>query len=60
MFASAEVNAGDVLHRRGMKVENEIAAHRDGVVNGLSVAPGQPVTAGRSSASSSRTEVVTR
>jgi len=40
--------AGDVLCIvEAMKMENEIAAHRDGVVNGLSVAPGQPVTAGQ-------------
>ena len=43
-----EVVAGDVLCIvEAMKIENEIAAHRDGVVNGLSVAPGQPVTAGQ-------------
>jgi acetyl-CoA/propionyl-CoA carboxylase biotin carboxyl carrier protein len=30
-----------------MKMENEITAHRDGVVTALSVVPGQPVTTGQ-------------
>ncbi len=30
-----------------MKMENEIGAHRDGVVSELSVAPGQAVTTGQ-------------
>jgi len=30
-----------------MKMENEITAHRDGVITGLSVAPGQAVTTGQ-------------
>jgi acetyl-CoA/propionyl-CoA carboxylase biotin carboxyl carrier protein len=29
-----------------MKMENEVTAHRAGVVSSLGVAPGQPVTAG--------------
>jgi acetyl-CoA/propionyl-CoA carboxylase biotin carboxyl carrier protein len=29
-----------------MKMENEIVAHRDGVVSGLTVAPGQQVAHG--------------
>ena len=28
-------------------MENEISAHRDGVVSDLSVAPGEPVNAGQ-------------
>ena len=43
-----EVAVGDVLCIvEAMKMENEIAAHRAGVVSGLSVAPGQPVTSGQ-------------
>jgi biotin carboxyl carrier protein len=30
-----------------MKMENEIGAHRDGTVNALSVAAGQPVKTGQ-------------
>jgi acetyl-CoA/propionyl-CoA carboxylase, biotin carboxylase, biotin carboxyl carrier protein len=30
-----------------MKMENEIKAHRDGVVTALSVAPGEPVKTGQ-------------
>jgi acetyl-CoA/propionyl-CoA carboxylase biotin carboxyl carrier protein len=30
-----------------MKMENEIGAHRDGIVSELSVEPGQAVTAGQ-------------
>jgi acetyl-CoA/propionyl-CoA carboxylase biotin carboxyl carrier protein len=30
-----------------MKMENEITAHRDGVVSALSVAAGEPVNAGQ-------------
>ena len=42
-----EVQAGQVLCVvEAMKMENEIAAHRDGVVTGLAVAPGQPIAAG--------------
>jgi acetyl-CoA/propionyl-CoA carboxylase biotin carboxyl carrier protein len=43
-----EVAMGDVICIvEAMKMENEIAAHRDGVVSGLSVTSGQPVTAGQ-------------
>jgi acetyl-CoA/propionyl-CoA carboxylase biotin carboxyl carrier protein len=43
-----EVRAGQVLCIvEAMKMENEIDAHRDGVVTGLSVRPGQPVTTGQ-------------
>jgi acetyl-CoA/propionyl-CoA carboxylase biotin carboxyl carrier protein len=43
-----EVSAGDVLCIvEAMKMENEIAAPRNGVVSGLSVSPGEPVTAGQ-------------
>jgi acetyl-CoA/propionyl-CoA carboxylase biotin carboxyl carrier protein len=42
-----EVQAGQVLCVvEAMKMENEIAAHRDGVVTELSVEAGQPVAAG--------------
>jgi acetyl-CoA/propionyl-CoA carboxylase biotin carboxyl carrier protein len=42
-----EVRAGQVLCVvEAMKMENEIAAHRDGVVTELAVTPGQSVTAG--------------
>jgi biotin carboxyl carrier protein len=30
-----------------MKMENEITAHRHGLVTGLSVAPGEPVKTGQ-------------
>jgi biotin carboxyl carrier protein len=30
-----------------MKMENEIAAHRDGAVSGLTVSAGQPVKTGQ-------------
>jgi acetyl-CoA/propionyl-CoA carboxylase, biotin carboxylase, biotin carboxyl carrier protein len=30
-----------------MKMENEITAHRDGVVGELSIAPGEPVRTGQ-------------
>jgi acetyl-CoA/propionyl-CoA carboxylase biotin carboxyl carrier protein len=44
----AEVSAGQVLCIvEAMKMENEVHAHRDGVVRDLSVAPGQPVTTGQ-------------
>ena len=43
-----EVRAGDVLCVvEAMKMENEITAHRDGVVTQLSVAPGAPVATGQ-------------
>ena len=43
-----EVTAGDVLCIvEAMKMENEIVAHRSGVVSGVSVSPGQPVIAGQ-------------
>ena len=43
-----EVRAGEVICVvEAMKMENEIAAHRDGEVTELSVAPGQPVKAGQ-------------
>ena len=48
------VAAGDVIHAgdvicivEAMKMENEIAAHRDGVVSALTVSPGQPVKTGQ-------------
>jgi acetyl-CoA/propionyl-CoA carboxylase biotin carboxyl carrier protein len=42
------VQAGQVLCIvEAMKMENEITAHRDGVVTELSVAPGQPVKTGQ-------------
>jgi acetyl-CoA/propionyl-CoA carboxylase, biotin carboxylase, biotin carboxyl carrier protein len=42
-----EVQAGQVLCVvEAMKMENEIAAHRDGVVTDLAVAPGQAIAAG--------------
>jgi acetyl-CoA/propionyl-CoA carboxylase biotin carboxyl carrier protein len=42
-----EVQAGQVLCVvEAMKMENEIAAHRDGVVTDLAVAPGQAIGAG--------------
>jgi acetyl-CoA/propionyl-CoA carboxylase biotin carboxyl carrier protein len=43
-----EVAAGDVVCIvEAMKMENEIAAHRPGIVSELSVAAGQPVTLGQ-------------
>ena len=43
-----EVRAGDVICVvEAMKMENEIASHRDGAVTELSIAPGQPVKAGQ-------------
>src|SRR4029077_18968775 len=43
-----EVRAGRVICIiEAMKMENEITAHRDGVITGLSVAPGQAVTTGQ-------------
>jgi acetyl-CoA/propionyl-CoA carboxylase biotin carboxyl carrier protein len=43
-----EVQAGRVICIvEAMKMENEITAHRDGVVSELSVQPGQPVTTGQ-------------
>ena len=43
-----EVRAGQVICVvEAMKMENEIAAHRDGVITDLSVAPGQAVTTGQ-------------
>ena len=43
-----EVQAGQVLCVvEAMKMENEIAAHRDGVVSDLSVEPGQSIAAGQ-------------
>jgi acetyl-CoA/propionyl-CoA carboxylase biotin carboxyl carrier protein len=43
-----EVRAGQVLCIvEAMKMENEITAHRDGIVTDLSVEPGQPVHTGQ-------------
>jgi acetyl-CoA/propionyl-CoA carboxylase, biotin carboxylase, biotin carboxyl carrier protein len=43
-----EVAAGQVLCIvEAMKMENEVHAHRDGVVRELSVEPGQPVSTGQ-------------
>ena len=43
-----EVRAGDVICVvEAMKMENEIASHRDGAVTELSIAPGQAVKAGQ-------------
>ena len=43
-----QVRAGQVLCIvEAMKMENEIDAHRDGIVTGLSVAAGQPVKTGQ-------------
>jgi acetyl-CoA/propionyl-CoA carboxylase biotin carboxyl carrier protein len=42
------VTAGQVLCVvEAMKMENEIAAHRDGVVSELAVRPGEPVKSGQ-------------
>jgi acetyl-CoA/propionyl-CoA carboxylase, biotin carboxylase, biotin carboxyl carrier protein len=42
------VSAGHVLCIvEAMKMENEVRAHRDGVVSGITVAPGQPVKTGQ-------------
>ena len=43
-----EVHAGQVICVvEAMKMENEITAHRDGVVTELSVEPGQAITTGQ-------------
>jgi acetyl-CoA/propionyl-CoA carboxylase biotin carboxyl carrier protein len=43
-----EVREGQVLCVvEAMKMENEITAHRPGVVSGLSVAEGEPVSTGQ-------------
>jgi acetyl-CoA/propionyl-CoA carboxylase biotin carboxyl carrier protein len=43
-----EVHAGQVICVvEAMKMENEVHAHRDGVVTQLSIAAGQPVTTGQ-------------
>jgi acetyl-CoA/propionyl-CoA carboxylase biotin carboxyl carrier protein len=43
-----EVREGQVICVvEAMKMENEITAHRHGLVTGLSVAPGEPVTTGQ-------------
>jgi acetyl-CoA/propionyl-CoA carboxylase, biotin carboxylase, biotin carboxyl carrier protein len=43
-----EVRAGQVICIvEAMKMENEIDAHRDGVVSELSVTPGEPVKTGQ-------------
>jgi acetyl-CoA/propionyl-CoA carboxylase biotin carboxyl carrier protein len=43
-----EVTAGQVICVvEAMKMENEITAHRDGVVTELSVAAGEPVQSGQ-------------
>jgi acetyl-CoA/propionyl-CoA carboxylase biotin carboxyl carrier protein len=43
-----EVEAGQVICIvEAMKMENEVHAHRDGVVRNLSVEAGQPVTTGQ-------------
>jgi acetyl-CoA/propionyl-CoA carboxylase biotin carboxyl carrier protein len=43
-----EVRAGQVICIvEAMKMENEITAHRDGVVTELSIEPGQAVTTGQ-------------
>ena len=42
------VSTGQVLCIvEAMKMENEIAAHRDGVVRGLAVAPGDQIASGQ-------------
>jgi acetyl-CoA/propionyl-CoA carboxylase biotin carboxyl carrier protein len=43
-----EVRAGQVICVvEAMKMENEITAHRDGIVGALSVAPGDAVSTGQ-------------
>jgi acetyl-CoA/propionyl-CoA carboxylase biotin carboxyl carrier protein len=43
-----DVQPGQVLCIvEAMKMENEVHAHRGGVIRGLSVAPGQPVSTGQ-------------
>jgi acetyl-CoA/propionyl-CoA carboxylase biotin carboxyl carrier protein len=43
-----EVRAGQVICIvEAMKMENEISAHRDGIVSALSVAAGEPVATGQ-------------
>jgi len=43
-----EVKAGDVICIvEAMKMENEIATHRDGAVSALTVSAGQPVKTGQ-------------
>ena len=43
-----DVHAGQVICIvEAMKMENEITAHRDGIVSDLSIEPGQPVTTGQ-------------
>jgi acetyl-CoA/propionyl-CoA carboxylase biotin carboxyl carrier protein len=43
-----EIRAGQVVCViEAMKMENEIAAHRDGRVSELTVAPGEPVATGQ-------------
>jgi acetyl-CoA/propionyl-CoA carboxylase biotin carboxyl carrier protein len=43
-----EVTAGQVLCIvEAMKMENEVHAHRDGIVRELSVAPGEPISTGQ-------------
>jgi acetyl-CoA/propionyl-CoA carboxylase biotin carboxyl carrier protein len=42
------IEAGQVICIvEAMKMENEVIAHRAGVVSGLSIAPGQAVTTGQ-------------
>ena len=43
-----EITEGQVICIvEAMKMENEIAAHRPGVVGALSIAPGEPVKTGQ-------------
>jgi acetyl-CoA/propionyl-CoA/long-chain acyl-CoA carboxylase, biotin carboxylase, biotin carboxyl carrier protein len=51
---AVEVSEGDDVREgqvicvvEAMKMENEITAHRDGVVTELSVSPGEPVKTGQ-------------
>jgi acetyl-CoA/propionyl-CoA carboxylase biotin carboxyl carrier protein len=56
-----EVQAGQVVCIvEAMKMENEVHAHRGAASSELSVAPGQPVKTGRSSASSALTSPLLR